>query len=66
MTVPNHPIATPPPSADAHDELLRAREALRQSQLELRALANSMPQLAWIAEQDGAMIWYNQRWYDYT
>ena len=66
MTVPDHPIATPPPSADAHDELLRAREALRQSQLELRALANSMPQLAWIAEQDGAMIWYNQRWYDYT
>jgi PAS domain-containing protein len=39
---------------------------LRQSQLELRALANSMPQLAWIAEQDGAMVWYNQRWYDYT
>jgi PAS domain S-box-containing protein len=50
----------------AHEELLSAREALRQSQLELRALANSMPQLAWIAEQDGTMIWYNQRWYDYT
>jgi PAS domain S-box-containing protein len=45
---------------------LRAREALHLSQLELRALANSMPQLAWIAEQDGAMVWYNQRWYDYT
>lgn len=63
------PNATLAPSAfapDAHEELLRAKEALRQSQLELRALANSMPQLAWIAEQDGAMIWYNQRWYDYT
>ncbi|MRW88679.1 response regulator [Duganella sp. FT80W] len=64
--IPNDPLATPPLAPDAHEELLRAREALRQSQLELRALANSMPQLAWIAEQDGAMVWYNQRWYDYT
>ena len=63
---PNAPLATPPLAPAAHDELLHAREALRQSQLELRALANSMPQLAWIAEQDGAMVWYNQRWYDYT
>ncbi|MYM67833.1 response regulator [Pseudoduganella sp. FT55W] len=65
--IPNDPIAPSPLAPNAHeDELLRAREALRQSQLELRALANSMPQLAWIAEQDGEMVWYNQRWYDYT
>jgi PAS domain S-box-containing protein len=25
-----------------------------------------MPQLAWIARADGHIIWYNQRWYDYT
>ncbi len=31
-----------------------------------RNLAESLPQLAWIAEADGAIIWYNQRWYDYT
>lgn len=62
MTAPNAPIATP----EAHQEVLRAQEALRQSQLELRALADCMPQLAWIAEQDGAVVWYNQRWYDYT
>lgn len=55
-----------PASFDARQDLLSAREALRQSQLELRALANSMPQLAWIAEQDGTMIWYNQPWYAYT
>ncbi|MBV7534212.1 response regulator [Duganella sp. sic0402] len=66
MIAPNDPLATAPRAPDAHDELLRAREALRQSQLELRALANSMPQLAWIAEQDGTMTWYNERWYDYT
>jgi PAS domain S-box-containing protein len=76
MILPNEPIDSLPPSVADDDalsnpqamrrELLKAREALRQSQLELRALANSMPQLAWIAEQDGTMVWYNQRWYDYT
>ncbi|MFS2008113.1 ATP-binding protein [Duganella sp. CT11-25] len=76
MILPNEPIETLPRSiADddtlttpeaMHRELLNARAALRQSQMELRALANSMPQLAWIAEQDGTMVWYNERWYDYT
>ncbi len=67
--MPTAPLAEDAPlitAQSAHEELLSAREALRQSQLELRALADSMPQLAWIAEQDGTMIWYNQRWYDYT
>ena len=31
-----------------------------------RNLAETLPQLAWIAEADGTIIWYNQRWYDYT
>ncbi|MET0320164.1 MAG: ATP-binding protein [Duganella sp.] len=76
MISPNEPTdAAPVSSTDdaaltdqqrAHEELLTARESLRQSERELRALADSMPQLAWIAEQDGAMIWYNRRWYDYT
>lgn len=66
MTVKNEPTAPPPLAPEARDALLRATEALRQSQLELRALANSMPQLSWIAEQDGTVVWYNQRWYDYT
>jgi PAS domain S-box-containing protein len=25
-----------------------------------------MPNLAWMADADGWIIWYNQRWYDYT
>jgi PAS domain S-box-containing protein len=77
MILPNEPNDVMPTATQAddallvtaqsaHEELLSARETLRQSQLELRALADSMPQLAWIAEQDGTMIWYNQRWYDYT
>ncbi|MYM92052.1 PAS domain-containing protein, partial [Rugamonas sp. FT82W] len=77
MILPNEPndAVTPQPPTDdaalptssaAQLDLLGAREALRQSQLELRALADSMPQLAWIAEQDGSKVWYNQPWYAYT
>jgi PAS domain S-box-containing protein len=43
-----------------------AEDTLRQNEEELRALADSIPQLAWIANCEGAMIWYNARWYDYT
>ncbi|MDP4003416.1 response regulator [Methylobacterium sp. NEAU K] len=31
-----------------------------------RNLAETLPQLAWIAEADGTIVWYNRRWYDYT
>ncbi|GJD48282.1 Sensor histidine kinase RcsC [Methylobacterium crusticola] len=31
-----------------------------------RNLAESLPQLAWIAEASGVIVWYNRRWYDYT
>jgi PAS domain S-box-containing protein len=29
-------------------------------------MANSIPQLAWMADETGYIFWYNQRWYDYT
>jgi PAS domain S-box-containing protein len=29
-------------------------------------LADSIPQLAWMANPDGSIIWYNRRWYEYT
>src|SRR5579864_496891 len=41
-------------------------EELRESEAQFRTLANSIPQLAWIANPDGSVFWYNQRWYDYT
>ena len=40
--------------------------ALRESETRFRTMANSIPQLAWIARADGFIVWYNQRWYDYT
>ena len=33
--------------------------------VELAAL-DSIPQLAWMADQAGWIFWYNRRWYDYT
>jgi PAS domain S-box-containing protein len=33
---------------------------------QFRALAESIPQLAWMADATGARDWFNQRWYDYT
>jgi PAS domain S-box-containing protein len=41
-------------------------EELRSSENQFRTLANSIPQLAWIAAPDGSVFWYNQRWYEYT
>ncbi len=43
-----------------------AEIAVLQRENELRALADSMPQLVWIADQDGHIFWYNRGWYDYT
>jgi PAS domain S-box-containing protein len=47
-------------------ERKRAEEALRESERQLRTLADTVPQLIWMAEADGNIFWYNQRWYDYT
>src|SRR5690349_20106853 len=41
-------------------------DSLRQSEEVLRALANTIPQLAWMAQADGAIVWFNERWYEYT
>jgi PAS domain S-box-containing protein len=43
-----------------------AEEAVKKSEEQFRTLANAIPQLSWMAEADGAITWYNDRWYDYT
>jgi PAS domain S-box-containing protein len=43
-----------------------AQEALRESEERFQAMANGIPQLASMAEADGSIFWYNQRWYEYT
>ena len=44
----------------------KAEEALRESEAQFRTLANAIPQLCWMANADGWIFWYNQRWYEYT
>jgi PAS domain S-box-containing protein len=43
-----------------------ADEKLRRSEEDLRQLADSIPQLAWMANPDGHIFWYNRGWYEYT
>ena len=47
-------------------ERKRAELALRTSEERFRGLADNIAQLAWIADETGAIIWYNRRWFDYT
>lgn len=47
-------------------EKRRTETALSESEANFRTLANSIPQLAWMAEADGSVTWFNQRWLDYT
>ncbi|MEP6961362.1 MAG: PAS domain S-box protein, partial [Acidobacteriota bacterium] len=40
--------------------------AIGASEEQFRTLANTIPNLAWMAHADGNIFWYNRRWYDYT
>jgi len=53
---------TTPPTVAASN----GASAPKVSEADLHLLANFIPQLAWIADRDGSIFWYNQRWYDYT
>ena len=44
----------------------RAEQAVHDEQEKLRMLADTIPQLAWMAHSDGHIFWYNRRWYEYT
>jgi PAS domain S-box-containing protein len=48
------------------DGRLRAEAALRESESRFHLLADSIPKLAWMANSDGWIFWYNKRWFDYT
>ena len=47
-------------------ERVAIERRLRESESRFRMLADNIAQLAWIAESDGDILWYNQRWDDYT
>lgn len=47
-------------------EQRKVLEALERSENEFKHLANALPQLIWMADSDGNLFWFNQRWYEYT
>ncbi len=47
-------------------ERRRAETNLRKSESRFRQLANAMPQIVWVAKPDGAVEYFNQRWFDFV
>jgi PAS domain S-box-containing protein len=47
-------------------ENARLQRELADTAARFTQLANSIPQLAWMARPDGAITWYNDRWYEFT
>ena len=47
-------------------EQVLAKKQVEESEKRFRVFADSIQNLAWIANADGWIYWYNQRWYDYT
>src|SRR5690606_16590119 len=41
-------------------------KALKESEERFRTLGNSIPQLVWMADSAGTIVWYNDRWSEYT
>ncbi len=44
----------------------RAEDRLRRSEARLRTIVDAIPQLAWMTDAEGAIQWFNRRWYDFT
>ena len=52
--------------ARARRRLHEREAALAASERQFRTLADAIPTLAWTAQADGYIDWYNARWYEYT
>lgn len=50
---------------DIHDRKL-AEDAVKESEQRYKSFAEAMPQMAFIANPEGEILYYNQRWYDYV
>ncbi|MGI8581969.1 MAG: PAS domain-containing protein [Chitinophagaceae bacterium] len=47
-------------------ELVSAKKEAEELRERFETMANNIPNLAWIADADGWIFWYNNRWYEYT
>ena len=48
------------------DDQKQAEAEHQRREEEFTTLANNISHLAWMAEPNGDIFWYNKRWYDYT
>jgi PAS domain S-box-containing protein len=64
VAIDNHNLYGTLQEADRHNKELVA--SLRANEQQFHMLADSIPQLAWMADSTGWIFWYNQRWFDYT
>ena len=47
-------------------ERRQIEEALRKSEEGFRTMAEAIPQIVWTARPDGSVLYYNQRWVEFT
>ncbi len=50
----------------ANTRMVELLAELKSSEELFHNMADSIPQLAWMARPDGHIYWYNKRWYEYT
>jgi PAS domain S-box-containing protein len=50
---------------DVTQQVMNAKK-LEESEERFRALAENIPQLAWMTDEKGWISWYNQKWYNFT
>jgi PAS domain S-box-containing protein len=63
---PNGDIVGVNVAAEEITERKRTEAALQASERQFHTLADSIPQLVWMADADGRVFWFNNRWYEYT
>ncbi len=47
-------------------EAVETRKKIEENEERFRTLADNIPNLAWMANADGWIYWYNKKWYEYT
>ncbi|MCA1248349.1 PAS domain-containing protein [Massilia sp. MS-15] len=47
-------------------DFVQVKRAVVEGHHRIQQLANTIPQLAWMADQEGLVHWYNERWLNYT
>ncbi|MDN5285236.1 MAG: hypothetical protein JWR38_1510 [Mucilaginibacter sp.] len=51
---------------ELEERVIRRTKALAESENRFRNMMETIPQIAWTNTVEGEVIFYNQRWYDYT